>query len=179
MSFIFVFDVLLAGCLFIYNIWSWMLACSGLTTIEFIGRSTNYKTNNYDYTFTRSRDNLFKIFGTKSAFQMLSPSLRYSAFTGIEWSFQMKDLGFNEFGELADGGGDEENLQKGGGTELISVNTNSTTAADDRCIGHSGGIYHFVLFITVVGEFSEFIEAKVFHLEAPLDSVKSVVSQAW
>ena len=44
---------------------------------------------------------------------MLSPSLRYSAFTGIEWSFQMKDLGFNEFGELADGGGDEENLNKG------------------------------------------------------------------
>ena len=132
MSFIFVFDVLLAACLFVYNIWSWMLACSGLTTIEFIGRSTNYKTNNYDYTFTRSRDNLFKIFGTKSAFQMLSPSLRYSAFTGIEWSFQMKDLGFNEFGELADGGGDEENLQKGGVTELTSVSSSGAgQVADD------------------------------------------------
>ena len=30
----------------------------------------------------------------------MSPSLRYNPFNGIEWSFQMKDLGFNEFGEL-------------------------------------------------------------------------------
>lgn len=44
----------------------------------------------------------------------------------------MKDLGFNEFGELADGG-DEENLNKGA-TELTSVNSNSSganQAADD------------------------------------------------
>jgi hypothetical protein len=64
---------------------------------------------------------------------MLSPSLRYSAFTGIEWSFQMKDLGFNEFGELADGGGDEENLNKGS-TEMTSVGSSSGGAnqvADD------------------------------------------------
>ena len=37
---------------------------------------------------------------------MLSPSLRYNAFNGLEWSFQMKDLGFNEYGEVQ--GGDEE-----------------------------------------------------------------------
>jgi|TARA_B110000285_G_scaffold6410_1_gene6689 hypothetical protein len=36
--------------------------------------------------------------------------LRYNPFNGIEWSFQMKDLGFNEFGELAGGENDEENL---------------------------------------------------------------------
>lgn len=41
---------------------------------------------------------------------MFSPSLRYNAFTGIEWSFQMKDLGFNEFGELQ-GNNDEESSQ--------------------------------------------------------------------
>jgi len=47
---------------------------------------------------------------------MLSPSLRYIAFTGIEWSFQMKDLGFNEFGELASGGDEESSsLSTGGG----------------------------------------------------------------
>jgi len=38
---------------------------------------------------------------------MLSPSLRYQAFTGIEWSFQMKDLGFDEEGEL-EGSNDPE-----------------------------------------------------------------------
>jgi len=33
----------------------------------------------------------------------------------------MKDLGFNEFGELANGG-DEESLNTGGSMELTSVN---------------------------------------------------------
>jgi hypothetical protein len=87
MSFLIVFDSMVAVALFFYNIWSWMIACSGLTTIEFVGRNTGYKMNAYDFTFTRIRDNLFKIFGTKSYFEMLSPSLRYSPFNGIEWSF--------------------------------------------------------------------------------------------
>lgn len=56
---------------------------------------------------------MFKVFGTKSYFQMLSPSLRYNPFNGIEWSFQMKDLGFNEQGEVGStafsGSADEEN----------------------------------------------------------------------
>ena len=129
MGFLFILDCLLALSLLIYNAWSWALACSGLTTVEFIGRSTNYKTNNYDFTFTRQRDNLFKIFGTKSAFQMLSPSLRYIAFNGIEWSFQMKDLGFNEFGELANGG-DEESLNTVGTMELTSVKTRDSAGPD-------------------------------------------------
>lgn len=100
MSFLVVFDTLLSFSLFWYNVWSWSIACSGLTTIEFVGRNTGYKMNYYDFTFTRVRDNLFKVFGTKSYFQLMSPSLRYNPFNGIEWSFQMKDLGFNEFGEL-------------------------------------------------------------------------------
>lgn len=112
MSFLLIFDSLLTVCLFFYNLWCWFLACSGLTAVEFIGRNTGYKTNHYDFTFSRIRDNLFKVFGTKSYFQILSPSLRYNPFNGIEWSFQMKDLGFNEFGELASGDNDEENLAK-------------------------------------------------------------------
>ena len=68
MSFLFLFDLQVGFCLFFYNIWSWCLACSGQTVIEFMGRMTNYKSNNYDYTFTRWRDNLFKIFGTQSLF---------------------------------------------------------------------------------------------------------------
>jgi len=110
MSFLLVFNSLLSVCLIMYNLWSWFIAGSGLTTIEFMGRNTGYKMNAYDFTFQRVRDNLFKIFGTKSYFEMLSPSLRYNPFNGIEWSFQMKDLGFNEFGEpmSAYGGNDEE-----------------------------------------------------------------------
>jgi hypothetical protein len=107
MSFLVIFDTITAGLLFLYNIWSWSVAGSGLTTVEFIGRQTGYKTNYYDFTFSRSRDNFFKIFGTKSFFGMLSPSLRYNAFNGIEWSFQMKDLGFNEFGEVSNNNDEE------------------------------------------------------------------------
>jgi hypothetical protein len=68
MSFLLIFDVITCGLLFIYNIWSWVVAGSGLTTIEFIGRQTGYKSNFYDFTFSRVRDNLFKVFGTKSYF---------------------------------------------------------------------------------------------------------------
>lgn len=101
MSFLVTFDSITSFCLLIYNLWAWTIAANGLTTVEFIGRSTGYKNNYYDFTFSRVRDNLFKVFGTKSYFGILSPSLRYNPFNGIEWSFQMKDLGFNEFGELA------------------------------------------------------------------------------
>ena len=52
---------------------------------------------------------------------MLSPSLRYIAFTGIEWSFQMKDLGFNEFGELASGGDEESALSSGAGGGSVEL----------------------------------------------------------
>lgn len=98
MSFLLIFDTCTIVMLFFYNIWSWTVAGSGLTTIEFVGRQAG-RTNFYDFSFSRVRDNFFKIFGTKSYFGLLSPSLRYNAFNGIEWSFQMKDLGFNEFGE--------------------------------------------------------------------------------
>lgn len=40
------------------------------------------------------------MFGTYTLISVLSPSLRNVPFTGIEWSYQMKDMGFNERGEL-------------------------------------------------------------------------------
>jgi hypothetical protein len=92
------------------NIWNWFLAFSGLTTIEFMGQASGYKVNNYDYSFSRGRDNIFKIFGTKSYFALLSPSLRNNPFTGLEWSFQMKDLGFNEYGQLQEVGDEESGI---------------------------------------------------------------------
>jgi len=121
MSFLSIFDSLCVGTLFIYNCWSWVIAGSGLTTVEFIGRQTGYKTNYYDFTFSRIRDNLFKVFGTKSYFALLSPSLRNNAFNGIEWSFQMKDLGFNEFGELANGGENDEEAGHINQTEMTNI----------------------------------------------------------
>ena len=39
---------------------------------------------------------------------MLSPSLRNCAFTGLEWSFEMRDLGFNERGSVIEGRDEEE-----------------------------------------------------------------------
>lgn len=111
MSFLLVLDAALIVMLFIFNVWNWFLASSGLTTLEFIGQVSGHKTNRYDYSFSRARDNLFKVFGTKSYFAVLSPSLRNNAFTGIEWSFQMLDIGFNEYGELPDENDDETGSQ--------------------------------------------------------------------
>lgn len=51
------------------------------------------------------------MFGTYNPFAILSPSLRNVPFTGIEWSFQLRDLGFNEKGELATNNFDEEEQQ--------------------------------------------------------------------
>jgi hypothetical protein len=40
---------------------------------------------------------------------MLSPSLRTGAFTGLEWSFEMRDLGFDERGRLLGADIEEKN----------------------------------------------------------------------
>jgi len=132
MNFLVCFDGLLSFCLFFYNIWCWFLAGSGLTTVEFMGRNTGYKSNHYDFTFSRIRDNLFKVFGTKSYFAMLSPSLRYNPFNGIEWSFQMKDLGFNEYGEVSSkyADNDEESKMKPS-TEMTNISGSAVMAEDD------------------------------------------------
>uniref|UniRef100_A0A7S3FXS9 Palmitoyltransferase n=1 Tax=Strombidium rassoulzadegani TaxID=1082188 RepID=A0A7S3FXS9_9SPIT len=98
LSFLLILDVALTLVLLIFNIWNWFLACSGLSTIEFIGQYQNYKRDHYDYSFKTVRDNLYKVFGTQSLLQILSPSLRNTPFTGLEWSFEMKDLGFYENG---------------------------------------------------------------------------------
>lgn len=51
---------------------------------------------------------MYKIFGTYNSFAILAPSLRNVPFTGLEWSFQLRDLGFNEKGELSDKNFDDE-----------------------------------------------------------------------
>lgn len=62
----------------------------------------------YDYYFRSIRDNLYRVFGTYNPFAILSPSLRNVPFTGIEWSYQLKDLGYNEKGEIGRHDFDEE-----------------------------------------------------------------------
>ena len=47
-------------------------------------------------TFRNVRDNLYKVFGTQSTVSILSPSLRGMPFSGIEWTYQARDLGFKE-----------------------------------------------------------------------------------
>jgi hypothetical protein len=87
MSFLTILDVILIIVLFGFNSWSIFLAISGMTTLEFMSIFSEHKKFNFDFSFPNMNDNLFKIFGTQSYFKMLSPSLRYSPFTGLEWSF--------------------------------------------------------------------------------------------
>ena len=84
MTVIVYFDAVVVFYLTFYNLWCWFLACVGITQAEYFGEN---KVSTYEYSFNRIRDNLFKVFGTKSYFQLLSPSLRYNAFNGIEWSY--------------------------------------------------------------------------------------------
>ena len=44
---------------------------------------------------------------------IFSPSLRNVPFSGVEWSYQMKDLGFNERGERLARFDDEEEEMSG------------------------------------------------------------------
>lgn len=105
--------VVLAG----FNAWNWFLACAGLTTLEFMAQVGGHRSNHYDFSFGTVHDNLFKIFGTRSYFAMLSPSLRNSAFTGLEWSFEMRDLGFTERGQLIGEEDGEAAVEAGEGDE--------------------------------------------------------------
>lgn len=106
MSFVTICDGALIIVLIGFNVWNWFLALFGTSSIEFWGSMENVssfsflliKENKYDLSFTHMQDNIFRIFGTYSIVRLLSPSLRSSPFTGLEWSFQMKDEGFDEDG---------------------------------------------------------------------------------
>ena len=108
MGFLLTLDIALIVVLLFFNVWNWFLACTGLSCIEFIGQATGHQKAQFDCSFNRVRDNLFKVFGTKSYWAVLSPSLRNNAFTGIEWSFYMKDLGFDEYGKVISTSVDDE-----------------------------------------------------------------------
>jgi hypothetical protein len=64
---------------------------------------------------------LYKTFGTLNPIAIFSPSLRNVPFSGIEWSYQMKDLGFNEKGVLVQGSLVDEEDEEGGDIEMVET----------------------------------------------------------
>ena len=86
----------------------------------------------YDYYFRSIQDNLYKIFGTYNPFAILSPSFRNVPFTGIEWSFQLRDLGYNEKGEQGKTNFDEEDT-------LVEDEVSDNNALEMTTVSHRGG----------------------------------------
>ena len=89
-----VVDVVVFNMLTAFNVWNWFLAFRGLTTLEFLSGMRGAYTNPLVKGFKTFSDNLFLVFGTHKILRILSPSLRNNAFTGLEWSFLVKDNGF-------------------------------------------------------------------------------------
>ena len=69
------------------NVVNCFLAYWGVTTMEFLGDMTGDSPAKYNYSFSSKIDNLYIIFGTKNLMSILSPSLRPSVVTGLEFSF--------------------------------------------------------------------------------------------
>lgn len=99
LSFLVIMDTSLFLSLIFFNCWNWFLCLTGFTTIEFWRRMGMEQTDDlFDYSFETVKDNLFVIFGTYKPLRVLSPSLRALPFNGIEWSFMLKDSGYDEEG---------------------------------------------------------------------------------
>ena len=64
MSFLVLMDSCMVFLLAGFNAWNWFLACTGLSTLEFLDQYNGISHGRFDYSFDRVRDNLFKIFGT-------------------------------------------------------------------------------------------------------------------
>jgi len=73
-----------------FNVWNWTLATKGITSLE-AAKALIGKGNPKIVRFTNLRDNLFTIFGTHKLLRVLSPSLRPGPFTGLEWSFLLRE----------------------------------------------------------------------------------------
>ena len=95
MQFCLILDIALTFTMAAFSIWNWFLALLGKTSIEFwtdFGWSGENKAKLH---FDSFNDNLFRIFGTHNIIRVLSPSLRNVPFTGLEWSYMLKDDGYD------------------------------------------------------------------------------------
>jgi hypothetical protein len=104
MNFVYVFDQFLFLVLICVNIWHWTVAMTGMSTVDVICGGSSGGQNSFvsstgkkhRLTFRNVQDNLYKVFGTQSTIAILSPSLRGMPFSGVEWTYQARDLGFKE-----------------------------------------------------------------------------------
>jgi hypothetical protein len=88
--------------MFAFMVWNWYLAFVGCSTIEFWGSMMQEAEPNkvkFEFGFKTVSDNLYKTFGTSKIFRMFSPSMRNVPFTGLEWTFQLHDEGFDQNGK--------------------------------------------------------------------------------
>jgi hypothetical protein len=87
-------DCIVFPVLLVFNVWNWTLAMKGMTTIDVV-KYFSGKDNGKILRFKTFSDNLFTIFGTHKLLRVLSPSLRPGPFTGLEWSFLLRDEGYD------------------------------------------------------------------------------------
>ena len=102
MHFCIILDVALGFVMCGFVGWNWFLAFTGKTSIEFWSDFGWSDDNKAKLHFDAVNDNLYRIFGTHNIFRILSPSLRNVPFTGLEWSFMLKDDGYDCNGNKLD-----------------------------------------------------------------------------
>lgn len=112
LSFLVIVNTSLSAMMIGFNVWNWYLACAGITSIEFMKRFHLKEENVYDYSYNTVSDNLFIIFGTHKFIRILSPSMRSLPLSGLEFSFQQKEAGYDENGVIWNDSDDEENPER-------------------------------------------------------------------
>lgn len=68
------------------------------TNYNMFSSEENIEPFEYDFRLDNPLDNLFILFGTRKILRMFSPSLRNVPINGIEWSFLLRNRGYDEYG---------------------------------------------------------------------------------
>ena len=127
MTFLSILDLILFLTMLAFSGWNWFLALFGSTTIEFWkNEGIGTDKNEAKYRFDTMTDNLYRIFGTHKLLRILSPSFRNVPFTGLEWSFRLKDEGYHCDGLLPNLFEDAEK-----GVHVHSINPGAQDSDDE------------------------------------------------
>jgi DHHC palmitoyltransferase len=100
-TFLVVLDGVISLIMFAFTFWNWYLAFIGYSTIEFWTSTMQEEYTNkvkFEFGFKTISDNLYRTFGTYKILRVLSPSMRNTPFTGLEWAFLLNDEGFDQSG---------------------------------------------------------------------------------
>ena len=114
--------------------------CGGMSSQNTFVSSTGKK---HRLIFRNVRDNLYKVFGTQSTVAILSPSLRAMPFSGVEWTYKARDLGFKEEIESDE----EDGLHKTNSPDAASPSFDNEIHGDIELTeldGSSGKVVHQV-----------------------------------